>query len=119
MTTSTTTTASRWTAPTTSDVAHLYNNHLQNITGYGNHSRGATRMVIENSYFQNVRNPYYPDPSAQLRQTGSIVVGSSGRQETRGSAFDPGDLYDHALDPAADVPSLVGTYAGPQADIGT
>jgi pectate lyase len=75
-------------------------------------------MVIENSYFDNVRNPYYPDPDAQLRQTGSIVVNSSGRQETRGSAFNPGDFYTYTPDPAADVPAIVRSNAGPQADIG-
>jgi pectate lyase len=106
--------------PSTDNVAyaHLYNNYLQHITGYGNYSRGATRMVIENSYFDNVRNPYYPDPDAQLRQTGSIVVNSSGRQETRGSAFNPGDFYTYTPDPAADVPAIVRSNAGPQADIG-
>jgi pectate lyase len=107
--------------PSTDNVAyaHLYNNYLQNITGYGNYSRGATRMVIENSYFTNVRNPYYPDPAAQLRQTGSIVVNSSGRQETSGSAFNPSDFYSYTVDSAADVPNLVSTNAGPRADIGT
>ena len=29
--------------------AHLYNNHMQNITCYGNYARGATKMVLENS----------------------------------------------------------------------
>ncbi|WP_198168504.1 hypothetical protein [Herbidospora yilanensis] len=38
--------------PSTDNVAHahLYNNYLQNITGYGNYARGATKMVIENCY---------------------------------------------------------------------
>ena len=98
--------------------AHLYNNYLQNITSYGNYSRGATKMVIENSYFDHVNNPYYPDATAQLKQTGSIVVSCTGRQETSGSAFTPSSFYSYTLDAAADVPSLVKTYAGPQANIG-
>jgi pectate lyase len=105
--------------PSTDNVAyaHLYNNYMQNITGYGNYSRGATKMVIENTYFQNVKNPYYPDTTAQLRQTGSIVTGSSGRQETRGPAFDPRSFYSYTPDPAANVPALVSAGAGPQASI--
>jgi len=67
--------------------AHLYNNYLQNITSYGNYSRGSTKMVLENSYFDHVNNPYYPDSTAQLRQTGSILVSCTGTQATSGSAF--------------------------------
>ncbi|WP_158839634.1 RICIN domain-containing protein [Saccharothrix deserti] len=98
--------------------AHMYNNYLQN-TGSGNWSRGATKMVLENSYFENVKDPYYKDAAAELRQSGSIVVNSTGRQETGGSAFNPGSFYSYTLDPAANVPSLLRTYAGPQANIGT
>ncbi|MFD2351991.1 hypothetical protein ACFSTC_26125 [Nonomuraea ferruginea] len=66
--------------PSTDNVAyaHLYNNYLQNITGYGNYARGATRMVLENSYFQNVKDPYYRDAAAQLRQSGSVCSGCTG-----------------------------------------
>ncbi|MFF5291175.1 RICIN domain-containing protein [Paractinoplanes globisporus] len=98
--------------------AHLYDNYLQNITSYGNYSRGATKMVIENSYFDHVANPFYPDTTAQLRQTGSILVSCTGKQQTSGSAFTPSSFYAYTLDAAADVPSLVKTYAGPQANIG-
>jgi pectate lyase len=106
--------------PSTDNVAlaHLYNNYLQNITSYGNYSRGATKMVLENSYFDNVKDPYYPDTTAQLKQSGSIVVNSTGKQSTLGSAFTPSSYYSYTLDPAADVPSLLRTYAGPQASIG-
>ena len=108
--------------PSTDNVAlaHLYNNYLQNIGSYGNLSRGGTKMVLENSYFENVKNPYYNDTSAaQLKQSGSIVTGSSGKQQTNGSAFTPGSYYSYTLDPAADVPNLLKTYAGPQANIGS
>ncbi|MEU6072801.1 RICIN domain-containing protein [Micromonospora sp. NPDC047074] len=98
--------------------AHLYNNYLQNVTGYGNYSRGTTRMVLENSYFDNVKDPYYKDAGAQLRQSGSIVVNSTGKQGTGGNAFDPRSFYSYTLDAAADVPNLVRTYSGPQANIG-
>jgi pectate lyase len=98
--------------------AHLYNNYLANISSYGNYSRGSTRMVIENSYFDHVTNPYYPDTTAQLKQSGSIVVNSTGRKETSGSAFDPHSFYSYTLDAAADVPTIVKTYSGPQPNIG-
>jgi len=69
--------------------------------------------------FDNVKNPYYNDTSAaQLRQSGSVVVNSSGKQQTNGSAFDPKSFYSYTLDAAADVPALLATYAGPQANIG-
>ncbi|MCC8246874.1 RICIN domain-containing protein [Saccharothrix luteola] len=106
--------------PSTDNVAlaHLYNNYLQNIASYGNYARGATKMVLENSYFDNVKDPYYKDDAAQLRQSGSVVVNSTGQQESGGSAFTPSSYYSYTLDPAANVPSLLRTYAGPQANIG-
>jgi pectate lyase len=36
-----------------------------------------------------------------------------------GTTFKPSDYYAYTLDPAKDVPSLVMTYAGPQAGIGS
>jgi pectate lyase len=106
--------------PSTDNVAlaHLYNNYLQNVASYGNYARGATKMVLENSYFENVKDPYYPDSTAQLRQSGSIVVNCTGKQQTLGSAFTPSGYYAYTLDPAADVPGLLKQYAGPQANIG-
>ncbi|KUL23950.1 RICIN domain-containing protein [Actinoplanes awajinensis] len=99
--------------------AHLYNNYLQNISSYGNLSRGSTKMVLENSYFDGVANPYNIDDTSkgQLKQSGSIVVNSTGKQVTGGSAFTPSTFYAYVLDAAADVPALVKTYSGPQADI--
>ncbi|GAA1586317.1 RICIN domain-containing protein [Actinoplanes couchii] len=107
--------------PSTDNVAyaHLYNNYLQNVSSYGNYSRGATKMVLENSYFQSVKDPFYPDATAQLRQSGSILVSCTGKQVTSGSAFTPASFYAYTLDAAADVPTLLRTYAGPQANIGT
>jgi len=101
-------------------LAHLYNNYLQNITSYGNLSRGSTKMVLENSYFDNVANPYNIDDMAlgQLKQSGSIVVNSSGKQVTGGAAFTPSSYYSYTLDPAANVPALLKQYAGPQSNIG-
>jgi pectate lyase len=100
-------------------LAHLYNNYLQNVSSYGNLSRGASKTVIENSYYDNVANPYYPDTSAaSLTQSGSIVVNSSGRQQTNGTTFDPRSYYSYTLDPAKDVPALLKQYTGPQSNIG-
>jgi pectate lyase len=47
------------------------------------------------------------------------VVNSTGQQETGGAAFTPSSFYSYTLDPAANVPSLLRTQAGPQANIGT
>ncbi|MFI9530822.1 hypothetical protein ACIG49_32535, partial [Micromonospora rosaria] len=84
----------------------------------GNHSRGTTKMVLENSYYDRVTNPHYHDPGAELRQSGNVVVNSSGRRESNGSAFNPASFYPYTLHPAADVPALLRTHAGPQATIG-
>ncbi|MFE6618689.1 pectinesterase family protein [Streptomyces sp. NPDC057740] len=106
--------------------AHLYNNYVsaQVADGdptwtYGNWSRGRTRMVIENGYYDGVQHPYQADATAELVQRGSILRNVSGRQDEWGTAFDPRDFYDYRLDPAAAVPALVKKFSGPQRRIGT
>ncbi|MFF6793591.1 RICIN domain-containing protein [Streptomyces filamentosus] len=100
-------------------LAHLYNNHLENITSYGNLSRGKSKVVIENSYYDHVANPYNIDTAAaSLTQKGSIVVDSTGKQQTGGTTFDPRAHYGYSLDAAKDVPAILSEYAGPQSNIG-
>lgn len=105
--------------------AHLYNNHLSGqadpgdpVWTYGNWSRGATKMVIENSYYENVQHPYQADATAELVQRGSLLRNTTGRHDAWGDAFVPRDFYPYRLDPAAAVPALVGRFAGPQKAIG-
>ena len=105
--------------------AHLYNNYLSSqlsdgdpVWTYGNWSRGKTRMVIENSYYDGVQHPYQADATAELVQRGSILRNTTGRHDAWGTAFDPRELYDYRLDPAAAVPALVKRFSGPQKRIG-
>ncbi|GLY17423.1 hypothetical protein Kisp01_44370 [Kineosporia sp. NBRC 101677] len=99
--------------------AHLYNNYLQNVKSYGNNARGKTKMVVENSYFEKVNNPYYAgDSTASVSASGNVCSSCTGKQQTVGTTFKPGDFYKYTLDAAKDVPALVKTYAGPQANIG-
>ncbi|MFF3331354.1 pectinesterase family protein [Streptomyces sp. NPDC002888] len=105
--------------------AHLYNNYLSAqvsdgdpVWTYGNWSRGKTKMVIENSYYDGVQHPYQADVTAELVQRGSILRNTSGRTDTWGAAFDPREFYDYRLDPAAAVPALVKRFSGPQRRIG-
>ncbi|MFJ2234280.1 pectinesterase family protein [Streptomyces sp. NPDC087859] len=105
--------------------AHLYNNFLEDVadtdikSSYGNYSRGATKMVLENSYFQGVNNPVIKDSTATIVQKGNTFVGTSGRNESGGTAFDPKTYYAYTLDKTADVPALLKSGAGPRSSIGT
>ncbi|MEV8311742.1 pectinesterase family protein [Streptomyces flavidovirens] len=105
--------------------AHLYNNFLEDVpdtditTSYGNHARGSTKMVLENSYFRGLKNPVIKDSTAALVQRGNVFSGTSGRNESGGTAFDPATYYDYTLDPAADVPDLLKSGTGPRNFIGT
>lgn len=113
--------------PSTDNVAHahLYNNYLQDDPGtsinssYGNYARGNTKMVLENSYFEGMKNPVIKDATASLVQRGSIFAGTTGRNESGGTAFDPKTYYNYTLDPASQVPSIVKSRSGPSSAIGT
>ncbi|MFD5337107.1 pectinesterase family protein [Streptomyces hawaiiensis] len=104
--------------------AHLYNNFLEDAPGtaiksaYGNYSRGGTKMVLENSLFQGVKNPVIKDSGAAVVQRGNAFSGTSGRNESGGTAFDPKTYYPYSLDKAADLPSILKSGAGPRASIG-
>ncbi|MFC8145407.1 pectinesterase family protein [Streptomyces paradoxus] len=105
--------------------AHLYNNFLEDAPGtaiksaYGNYSRGGTKMVLENSLFQGVNNPVIKDSGAAIVQRGNSFSGTSGRNESGGSAFDPKTYYPYTLDKATDLPAVLKAGAGPRASIGT
>ncbi|MFF5956518.1 pectinesterase family protein [Streptomyces luteogriseus] len=101
--------------------AHLYNNYLSAqlpdgdpVWTYGNWSRGRTKMVIENSFYDGVQHPYQADATAELVQRGSVLRDTTGRHDAWGTAFDPREFYDYRLDPAAAVPALVKRFSGPQ-----
>ncbi|OKK21867.1 pectate lyase [Streptomyces sp. CB00455] len=112
--------------PSTDNVAHahLYNNFLQDdpdssiTSSYGNYARGATKMVLENSYFEGMNNPVIKDGTAALVQRGNVFVDTTGRNESGGTAFDPTTYYRYSLDATADVPAKVKSGAGPRAAIG-
>ncbi|MFF5959421.1 pectinesterase family protein [Streptomyces luteogriseus] len=105
--------------------AHLYNNFLEDAPGtaiksaYGNYSRGGTKMVLENSLFQGVKNPVIKDSGAAVVQRGNSFSGTSGRNESGGTAFDPKTYYPYSLDKATDLPSVLKAGAGPRASVGT
>ncbi|MCX5524981.1 pectinesterase family protein [Streptomyces bobili] len=105
--------------------AHLYNNFLEDAAGttikssYGNYSRGRTKMVLENSYFQGMNNPVTRDSTAAIVQKGNTFVATSGRNESGGTAFDPKTFYTYSLDRTADLPALLKAGVGPRSNIGT
>ncbi|MGW0912080.1 pectinesterase family protein [Streptomyces sp. NPDC002784] len=105
--------------------AHLYNNYLEDAAGtainssYGNYARGRTRMVLENSYFQGVKNPVIKDSTAAIVQKGNTFAGTSGRNESGGTAFDPRAHYAYTPDRTADVPALLKSGTGPRSSVGT
>ena len=98
---------------------HFYNNYSVNVSSFGHQARGNAKMVVENSYWDNVNNPYGArDSNSILEVRGSIVINSSGTQETQGGfAFDPSSYYSYTLDPTEDVPDLILNYAGPSDQI--
>jgi pectate lyase len=108
--------------PSTDNVlrAHLYNNWLLRVESYGNYSRQATNMVIENSVFDQVNDPYYYD-TGTLVVIGNITRNTTGQKESTGTSysfFDPHKFYQYTLDAAGEVEALLTKCAGPRAELG-
>ncbi len=104
-------------------TGHLYNNYLQNISSYGNYSRGKSKVVVENSIFEKVNRPLVCDTDAEMVERGNILQDCSNVEEEKakikGTAFNPRDFYAYQLDNAKDIPEILQKKAGPQATIGT
>jgi pectate lyase len=108
--------------PSTDNVlrAHLYNNWLLRVESYGNYSRQGTNMVIENSVFDQVNDPYYYD-TGTLVVIGNITRNTTGQKESSGTSysfFDPHKFYQYTLDAAGEVEALLTKCAGPRAELG-
>jgi pectate lyase len=98
--------------------AHLYNNYLLRVAAYGNYARGGTNLVLENSVFDTVKDPHYAD-TGSLAATGNIYRNTTGRRETKGTAFfDPSSLYEYKLNEADEVQALLEKCAGPRPELG-
>jgi pectate lyase len=100
--------------------AHLYNNFIQRLASYGNYARGGTNMVLENSVFEDVKDPHYYD-TGSLVAIGNLYTDTTGLKESSGasySSFDPSDYYDFTLDPANEVVEKLAKCAGPRPSIG-
>jgi pectate lyase len=99
-------------------AAHLYNNYLTDITQYGTMSRNNARVVVEDSVFDQVNDPLVVHGgTAQLVQRRNLFIGTAGRTDSAGTAFDPSSFYAYSPDPAASVKDLVRRYAGPRAPV--
>jgi pectate lyase len=108
--------------PSTDNVlrAHLFNNFMQNISSYGNYSRNATNMVLENSVFDTVNDPHYYD-TGTLVALGNVYRSTTGQKESSGSTysvFNPHDYYSYTLDATNQLEAILAKCAGPRAELG-
>ncbi|MBN2037368.1 MAG: hypothetical protein JW768_11545 [Chitinispirillaceae bacterium] len=101
-------------------IGHLYNNFVRKSMSYGNLARGEARVIIENSYFENAKNPVQISDNAKLYISGLQFSGCSG-SNTGNVTTPPYDIksyYSYTLDATAQVKSIVSAGAGPNASIG-
>ncbi|WP_049574144.1 pectate lyase family protein [Streptomyces sp. SBT349] len=96
------------------ETVHVYNNHYDD-NSYGVVSAMDAGVVLEGNWFHSVNNPAHVDFSGDLGRLvarDNVLVDCNHEIETRGSVVEPGTYYAYALDPAADVPTIVPAGAG-------
>ncbi|MDD5455205.1 MAG: pectate lyase [Candidatus Ratteibacteria bacterium] len=93
---------------------HVFNNYYTN-NNYGVASTCNAKVLVENNYFANVKNPtvtgYLSSPEGNLEEKNNVFL-NSGPVQTKGIVFDPSEYYDYTPDNAVDVPKIVREGAG-------
>jgi pectate lyase len=96
------------------EAAHVYNNWFRGFGQYGTMSRGAARVVVEGNYYADGEDPVVAkDPASQVVNRNNVFSSTRGRRDNVGTAFDPAAYYSAKLDDPRQVPSIVGSHAGP------
>ena len=100
--------------------AHYYNNYLQNIRVCSHRALIGTNLIIQNSHFNNVTAPQrQTDATVTMIATGCIYKNTRADHARCGRVFfDASRFYPYTLDKAAEIPGLLGKFAGPQENIG-
>jgi pectate lyase len=97
--------------------AHVYNNYYISSpsTIYGVSSNLGAQAMVEGNYFVN--NPIPTEISRDGSPPGNVVERNNifincGTPGTGGAVFEPSTYYSYSIDPAANVPSMLTSFAG-------
>jgi len=97
-----------------SALCHVYNNLYSQNSGHGIASTMNAEVLVEGNYFDQCSNPTLINldspEDGDLVERDNIFNNCPDSPQTAGSVPEP--TYSYDLDNAADVPSLVQTYAG-------
>jgi pectate lyase len=103
--------------------SHVFNNYYSRITSYCVGYHTGAKVLVQNNYLDNCRNPFLQDYSnnswdgnyGDAEGVGNVFVSCTGNKTGTGISFDPTFYYDCSfdLDTATNIPSLVSSYSGP------
>jgi pectate lyase len=97
--------------------AHVFNNYYLGgpATLYGVSSNLNAQALVEGNYFNGVPIPTETSrdgsPPGNVVEQDNIFI-NCGTPGTGGTVFEPSTFYSYSLDPAANVPALLTSYAG-------
>lgn len=98
---------------------HIFNNYYEETASYCVAARIESDVVVESTYFRNLKNPHIIDDQGigledpDLVSIDNIYEGVTGSRSTNGVAFLPENFYSYTVTPTNDVPALVMNEAGP------
>ncbi|WP_017609594.1 pectate lyase family protein [Nocardiopsis xinjiangensis] len=90
---------------------HVFNNYFRSNADHGVESAHDSNVLVEGNYFQDAEQSVRPageDPGNTVARDNLLV--DTPQPEIRGEVPDP--PYDYELDPATEVPDLIGDGAG-------
>ncbi|EHK96179.1 putative Pectate trisaccharide-lyase [Glarea lozoyensis 74030] len=102
-------------------MGHLYNNYYRNITGYGIYSRGASSLLVENTYFEDAHDPIVAGPNGTIKSNWLKFKNCTGETHLNvkpESVFKATDYYAYSLRDPYDIPIDIPYFGGPQTTIG-
>lgn len=99
-------------------LCHVYNNYYNANSDYGIASTCEAYVLAEGNYFKDVLHPmwsiaYSDDRDGWLVERDNIYDNSGSPQTNPPASMpEPSTYYSYILDDAADIPTIVTTYAG-------
>ncbi len=95
--------------------SHFYNNYISNVLHHGLVASGKAAIIVENSLYENLKDPIATRDSARLYVSGLKFTNCTGSKTGNQSEkpFEPAQFYAYQLDNTSSIKNINTSQTGP------